>query len=127
VSAAPYIPGSETSEAAASSLDDSTLARLEAQVLAEIHARPRTCDDVEQATGLSHQTASARIRGLVLRHLIVDSGERRATRSGRKAIVWRVPDSSAPQPGQPGFLASLPLAAQFEPTDDDGKRDGCLF
>lgn len=37
---------------------------------------------------LSHQTASARVRGLVLRGRVKDSGKRRDTRSGRKATVW---------------------------------------
>jgi hypothetical protein len=48
-----------------------------------------TCDDVESATGLRHQTASARVNELGRLGAIVDSGERRATASGRKAIVWR--------------------------------------
>jgi Fic family protein len=57
-----------------------------------------TCDEIERATGLSHQTASARLRELVLNGRIEDSGERRKTRSGRLATVWRVkaaPDSVA--------------------------------
>lgn len=86
----PYAVGSATSAAAAGSIDESELARLEALVLAEIARRPQTCDAVEQVTGLSHQTTSARIRGLVLRDRITDSGERALTRSGRRAIVWRV-------------------------------------
>jgi predicted transcriptional regulator len=50
-----------------------------------------TCDEVEMKTGLSHQTASARIRELALLGDIVDSSQRRPTRSGRKAIVWIIP------------------------------------
>jgi hypothetical protein len=44
---------------------------------------------IEEATGLSHQTVSARLRGLVLREQIEDSGEKARTRSGRWAVVWR--------------------------------------
>jgi hypothetical protein len=46
------------------------------------------CFEVEQRTGLSHQTASARITGLQRKELIRDSGRRRFTPSDRKAIVW---------------------------------------
>jgi len=47
-----------------------------------------TCWEVEQALELAHQTASARIRELQLKGRIKDSGLRRKTGSGRKAIVW---------------------------------------
>lgn len=47
-----------------------------------------TCDEIEQDLGLSHQTASARINELMGLSLITDRGQRRPTRSGRKAIVW---------------------------------------
>lgn len=45
-----------------------------------------TCAEVEQALRLPHQTASARIR---------DSGARRLTPSGRKAIVWVAQERAA--------------------------------
>ena len=53
---------------------------------------PSTLADnaIEVATGLSHQTVSARLRGLVLREQIEDSGQKARTRSGRRAVVWRV-------------------------------------
>lgn len=69
------------------------LGRLEAEVLAAIRsAGPRgLCDhEIEAATGLLHQTASARRRGLVLRGAVTDSGARRPTPSGRLAKVWVV-------------------------------------
>ena len=47
-----------------------------------------TCDEIEQTLELTHQTASARVRELAQAGTIRDSGERRLTRSGRKAIVW---------------------------------------
>jgi hypothetical protein len=46
-----------------------------------------TCDEIEAATGLRHQTASARCtEGKQLGYLY-DSGRRRVTRSGRTAAV----------------------------------------
>jgi len=90
----PYESESDTSAAAAASLDDDRLARLEALVLGVLDAKPRTCDAVEAVTGLPHQTASARIRGLVLRDRVVDSGQRAPTRRGRNAVVWCVKRAS---------------------------------
>ena len=52
--------------------------------------RGRTCDRVEQALYMSHQTASARIRDLAATGRIVDSGRREKTRTGRPAICWKV-------------------------------------
>lgn len=90
-----------TSKAAAEAIAPD-LGELEAVVLRAIrHGNPcnlsrsapmlgMTCEEAESYTGLSHQCASARIRGLVLKGLIRDSGETRRTRSGRSAIVWTV-------------------------------------
>ena len=47
-----------------------------------------TCDEAEVSLGLSHQTCSARFRELSKARVIVDSGVRRPTRSGRKAVVY---------------------------------------
>jgi len=66
-------------------------AALRLRLLAEMRLRGSmgaTCDELEQAMGLSHQTASARLREMNLKGQVVDSGERRPTRSGRAAIVW---------------------------------------
>jgi predicted transcriptional regulator len=49
-----------------------------------------TCDEVEQAMRLTHQTASARINELMNAGKIREGG-RRKTRSGRSATVWVVP------------------------------------
>lgn len=70
---------------------ESGLGRLEGLVLESIRARGvegATDDEVEGATGLTHQCASARRRALVLKGLVRDSGQRRATRQRRRAIVW---------------------------------------
>jgi len=55
-----------------------------------IKAQPSTCSEIESYLNLRHQTASARISELNKANKIIDSGERRTTESGRKAIVWRI-------------------------------------
>ena len=49
-----------------------------------------TDEDIATLTGLSPNTARPRRVALVMKGLVEDSGLRRKTRSGRKAIVWRV-------------------------------------
>lgn len=86
---APFAKGSDTSEEAASLLGD--LARLQAQVLDAIVKRGgATSDEVEEALGLPHQTVSARFWELHRRGTIADSGERRRTRAGRNAAVYKL-------------------------------------
>ena len=63
---------------------------IESKVLAFIercYNHGATCDEVERCLALTHQTASARIRGLKLKGLIFESGRERKTRSGRNAAV----------------------------------------
>lgn len=62
----------------------------EETILALLRRRPMTDDAIEEATGLSHQTASARRNGLVAKGLVEDSGRKALTRSGRNAVVWRL-------------------------------------
>lgn len=86
---APHVDGDTSSEAAERIEPD--VARLARMVLTFIEKRAAlgaTCDEVEERTGLAHQTASARIRELVQEGLIFDSGARRKTRSGRNARVY---------------------------------------
>src|SRR5262245_5062830 len=87
-----FVRGCDTSADAADSLDDGILTRLRAKVFAVIDARGErgaTCDEIEQALGLRHQTAGARIRELVLGGFVADTGKRRTTRSGRPARIYR--------------------------------------
>jgi len=60
------------------------------RILGKILMTPNgaTCEELEIRLGLSHQTASAAITALVKKGILVDSGERRTTRSGRKARVY---------------------------------------
>lgn len=85
---APY-SNPTTSREAAQSIEPQ-LGNLEELVLEAIRVSRDglTCDEVEEFTKLSHQCASARVNGLMKRGVIVDSGRKRKTRSGRNAIIW---------------------------------------
>lgn len=87
---APYAKGSATSRSAAESIEPQ-LSRLEQIVFSYIAGQGRngaTCDEVELGCKLSHQTSSARIRGLAKKSRIMDSTARRWTRARRPAVVW---------------------------------------
>lgn len=63
---------------------------MRADVLAHIVSKGRagaTCDEVEAALGMTHQTASARVHELMRAGVIEPVGKRK-TRSGRGATVW---------------------------------------
>lgn len=49
---------------------------------------PATCDEVEVSLDMRHQTCSSGFTRLKDKGLINDSGERRLTRTRRRAIVW---------------------------------------
>ena len=78
-----------TSKAAAESVEKD-MGRLQQRIFDHIKAQPSTAREVENALNLRCQTVTARIRELVLNGRLEDSGEKRLTDSGRKAIVWRV-------------------------------------
>lgn len=80
--------GTPTSAAAAASMRGHA-PRLKRYILAQVASADwgMTCDEIEQRTGLSHQTASARIRELVKSDSLYNHGTR-TTRSGRKARVY---------------------------------------
>jgi hypothetical protein len=86
----PRVAASDTSTAAADSivLAASRLRESVYNRIAQVGECGMTCDEVEAALAMRHQTASARI--YELRHMsrLVDSGMRRTTRSGRLAVVW---------------------------------------
>jgi len=83
-----YVPGSDTSKAAADSINALTL-RAQARRLLDAAPDGLTSDELEAITGWPHQTASARLRELVLFGLAYDSTDRRPTRHGRLATVRR--------------------------------------
>ncbi len=83
-----YAHDSETSKAAAERTDNSAAAMRE-KVWSYIRKKDATCDEVEVALDMKHQTASARIRELVLGKRLVDTGLTRKTRSGSPARIYR--------------------------------------
>ena len=52
-----------------------------------------TCDEAQVMLSMTHQSCSPCFTWLSKDGQIYDSGQRRVTRSGRKAIVWRVSDT----------------------------------
>lgn len=86
---APSVPG-DTSEGAADSVKN-LIAAMRKRVFFYIRGQEdgSTCDQAEEALGMIHQTCSPRIRELVLGHFIEDTGERRGTRRGRTARVYK--------------------------------------
>ena len=80
----------DTSAEARESIADQ-IGSIEQTVLQAIVARGiggATCDEIEVELGMRHQTVSARFTKLAQDGKIEDTGWRRKTRSGRKAIVW---------------------------------------
>jgi len=49
-----------------------------------------TCDEIEVMLEARHQSVSSRIRHGVKNDLVINSGKKRKTRSGRSAIVWAI-------------------------------------
>jgi len=78
----------ETSREAAESIAPRT-SRLAERVLTYIRgANGATCFEIEEGLEMAHQTASARVWELRKAGRIRDSGVRRKTGSGRRAVVW---------------------------------------
>ena len=78
------------SREAARSIEDVS-GRLRMQIFNYIASRGvlgATCDEVEGALCMKHQTASARVHELMKSGHIIDSSQRRLTTSNRRAIVW---------------------------------------
>lgn len=79
-----------TSIEAANRIESSANA-LRARVLEYLRARGQagaTDCEMQAALQMRHQTQTPRRRELVLAGLVVDSGRKRATDSGRSATVW---------------------------------------
>jgi hypothetical protein len=85
----PFVGGSDTSLAAALDYEKflkADMSRVYNCVLASLDGM--TCDEVEVFLSMRHQTASARLRDLVLANMVYDTGVRRKTRSGCTARVY---------------------------------------
>lgn len=73
------------------------LPEVDALIVACIHrSGGATSDEVEVATGLKHQTVSAQIRHMCEGGILAPTDNRRPTRSGRLAIVWKLSDEAQP-------------------------------
>jgi hypothetical protein len=95
---APYVKRSRTSRLAAMSQHPEKLKGDAAKVHAFIEsqgAHGATCDEVEVALSMTHQTASARVNGLKASGAIVETKRTRLTRSKRKASVHTLPQFGA--------------------------------
>jgi len=90
------------------------LSDLRMALLMRISERPSTCDEIMES-GWSHQSASATINWLMRKGLIVDSGEKRLTSAGRRAIVWRRATNPVP------IESTRPTRAQLQ-----ARIDRCL-
>ena len=109
----PYVKGSSTSKAAAESVQSSASSlRLWIRLYIERQeGRGATCDEIEVALGLRHQTASARIRELVQKGNLMDSGKIRVTRARRNAVVWVV--NTRPDMPETGRMEAFKKAIGF--------------
>lgn len=100
----PYVPGhygSDTAVAAAVSMQNAA-PYIAGKVLAEVAASGpagRTGDEVANPLGLDKYAVRPRLAELRQRGDIVDSGRRRINESGRKAIVWILPQFAPTQGG----------------------------
>ena len=85
-----YTPPGTSLEAHKSQKDKAPAdaSKILAYIIREDRPKGATCDEIEVALSMSHQTASARVRDLFKAGSIRDSGIRRNTRTGRKATVW---------------------------------------
>lgn len=81
----------DTSHMAADSFEKPDTNAMEARVLEALKAHPHglTNHGIVEVTGLSWNTATPRIRPLVNKGLVVDSGDRRMGPAGRYCIVWK--------------------------------------
>ncbi len=61
--------------------------------VAELSRPGYTDEQLERRLGSSHQTVSSARNWLVEAGWVVDSGHRRLTRSGRKAVVWTLSEA----------------------------------
>ena len=81
----------DTSEQAAESVRGEVANRVEKEVLKALksHHNGLTNHEISMVTGLPWNTCTPRIRPLVRKGLVVDSGERRQGCTNRKCVVWK--------------------------------------
>jgi len=81
----------DTSHAAVDTFDKQDTNAMERRVLEALidHPNGLTNHGIVEVTGLSWNTATPRVRPLVKKGLVVDSGDRRMGPAGRYCIVWK--------------------------------------
>lgn len=81
----------DTSHQAAREIAGNIANALELTVLEAIRGNPQglTNHEIVSVTGLTWNTATPRIRPLVRKGLVQDSGNRRIGTTNRKCIVWK--------------------------------------
>ena len=104
---APFVAGSETSKEAAKSIDAGTIRSRVHKLIEDMGCLGATDEELEKKLGMRHQTVSARRRELVLMGKAKDSGVKRRTGSGRKAVVWIACDE--PPQGPHKAVKACPL------------------
>ncbi len=66
------------------------LSRIRLLIAESLRSGDLTDDELEIRLGMRHQTVSATRRGLVKDGIVEATGDKRPTRSGRSAQVWRL-------------------------------------
>ena len=89
-----FVKDSDTSFAASRSFGADSLRELVRAHIASQGRNGATCDEVEVALDMRHQTCSARCRELVLKGGIIKTVSVRPTRSGCKAHVYVTGDTA---------------------------------
>lgn len=84
----PYVAGSDTSLAAAIAKKPTAAKQRAAVYRYLVEHGPRTQEELSAETGIGGDSARPRIAELRREGHVVDSGQRRLTRSGRQAVVW---------------------------------------
>ena len=103
----PFVAGSETSEEAAKSLYSGPIRERVRKIIEDMDCLGATDEELERRLNMKHQTVSARRRELVLMGMVKDSGVKRRTTSGRKAVVWIACDE--PPQGPHKAVKACPL------------------
>lgn len=80
--------GYQLSLEAERSIDKAAIRQRVVDAIADQGRRGATSDEIEAVTGMPHQTVSARFVEARRLGLIVATGEKRPTRSGRRAAVY---------------------------------------
>ena len=86
---------------------------LYVRVLNSLRNNPSTCDEIEVRLDGRHQSVSSRVRHGVKSGRVRNSGAKRRTRTGRRAIVWELikgEPNTDPQPQPTIVSGSSPSA-----------------